>query len=305
MGARLLDLDDVPATRDAVAADPATFVAGPGPVCIDEYQHVPLVLDAIKAELNRDGRPGRFVLTGSARHESLPAAAQALDRTAPPAPGVPAVTGRDRRSRRTTARQALRRRVRRGAACDRRARAARSTSNGSSQGAFRSLGPRHGSRPSPMVRRLRAPHVRARTSGSSPGSSKATSFLSCLQRLAGQTGQVLNLTRAAQASARRASETADNYIPLARERCSWCERLPAWGTTLMAGAASHPKIHVVDSGVAARLLRLTPEKLAATGPDGAHRARAPPRDVRGRGARQAGVVARRDRRPRPLEDPRR
>ncbi|MGH9222716.1 MAG: AAA family ATPase [Acidimicrobiales bacterium] len=76
-GVAVLDLDDV-ATREAVAADPATFVAGPSPVCIDEYQHVPLVLDAIKAELNRDGRPGRFILTGSARHEALPTAAQAL-----------------------------------------------------------------------------------------------------------------------------------------------------------------------------------------------------------------------------------
>jgi predicted AAA+ superfamily ATPase len=61
--ARLLDLDDV-ATRDAVAADPATFVAGLETVCIDEYQRVPLVLDAIKAELNLDGRSGRFILTG-------------------------------------------------------------------------------------------------------------------------------------------------------------------------------------------------------------------------------------------------
>lgn len=77
IGARLFDLDDV-ATRDAAASDPATFVGGPDPVCIDEYQHVPPVLDAIKAELNRDGRPGRFILTGSARHESPPAAAQAL-----------------------------------------------------------------------------------------------------------------------------------------------------------------------------------------------------------------------------------
>lgn len=73
----MVDLDDV-ATRDAVAADPATFVARPGVVCIDEYQHVPLVLDAIKVELNRDGRPGRFILTVAARHELLPVAAQAL-----------------------------------------------------------------------------------------------------------------------------------------------------------------------------------------------------------------------------------
>lgn len=63
LGARVLDLDDL-ALRDAVAADPGTFVAGDSPVCIDEYQHVPAILDAIKAELNRDLRPGRFLLIG-------------------------------------------------------------------------------------------------------------------------------------------------------------------------------------------------------------------------------------------------
>jgi uncharacterized protein len=55
-----------------------TFVSGPGPVFIDEYQHVPMILDAIKAELNRDGSPGRFVISGSTRHDALSNAAQAL-----------------------------------------------------------------------------------------------------------------------------------------------------------------------------------------------------------------------------------
>ncbi len=73
----MLDLDDL-ATRAAAAADPALFVSGRAPVCVDEYQHAPLVLDAIKAELNRDGSPGRFVLTGSTRHSALPSVAQAL-----------------------------------------------------------------------------------------------------------------------------------------------------------------------------------------------------------------------------------
>lgn len=49
-----------------------------GLVCVDEYQRAPVVLDAIKAELNRFTRPARFNITGSARHESLPAAAQAV-----------------------------------------------------------------------------------------------------------------------------------------------------------------------------------------------------------------------------------
>jgi uncharacterized protein len=76
-GVQVVDLDDL-ATRGAVVADPALFVSGTAPVCIDEYQHAPDLLDAIKTELNRDTRPGRFVITGSTRHDALPAAAQSL-----------------------------------------------------------------------------------------------------------------------------------------------------------------------------------------------------------------------------------
>src|SRR5579872_273901 len=48
------------------------------PVLIDEYQHVPELLDAIKAQLNRDLRPGRYVLAGSTRYATFPEAGQAL-----------------------------------------------------------------------------------------------------------------------------------------------------------------------------------------------------------------------------------
>lgn len=64
--------------REAFRQDPGLFVAEPAPVCIDEYEHVPETLDAIKAELNRRTSPGRFVITGSKRHDALPSAAQAL-----------------------------------------------------------------------------------------------------------------------------------------------------------------------------------------------------------------------------------
>src|SRR3984957_6259662 len=74
---RVLDLDR-PDARAAAASDPSFIVSGPGPVLIDEFQHVPEILDAIKAELNRDTRPGRFVLTGSTRYTVLPQAAQSL-----------------------------------------------------------------------------------------------------------------------------------------------------------------------------------------------------------------------------------
>lgn len=67
---RILDLDD-PATLDAVRTDPATMLAGDQLVCIDEYQRAPILLDAIKAELNLRTAPGRFVYTGSAQHHVM------------------------------------------------------------------------------------------------------------------------------------------------------------------------------------------------------------------------------------------
>lgn len=57
-GVTVVDLDDLD-TRELATADPATFVTGPAPVCIDEFPHVPQILDAIKAELNRSSTPGR------------------------------------------------------------------------------------------------------------------------------------------------------------------------------------------------------------------------------------------------------
>jgi uncharacterized protein len=76
-GRPVFDLDR-PDVRAAAAADPGFLVSAAEPVLIDEFQHVPEILDAIKAELNRDTRPGRFVLTGSTRYTVLPQAAQSL-----------------------------------------------------------------------------------------------------------------------------------------------------------------------------------------------------------------------------------
>jgi predicted AAA+ superfamily ATPase len=257
-GAVLLDLDD-PATRDAVAADPAAFIGGDEPVCVDEYQKAPVVLDAIKAELNRDGRPGRFVLTGSTRHDSLPGAAQAL-------------TGR-----------LLRLRV-------------YPLSQGELAGVHEDLLQRLFNDPGaavaahPTSSTARANYVERAVAGGMPmalarrsATARARWFdeyvaltlerdvreLSrirqgallpqLLLRLAGQTAQVLNVERAAR-DAGLDHSTGESYTRLL-EAVFLLHRLPAWGKTLRSRAGASPKVHVLDSGVAARLLRLTPEKL--------------------------------------------
>lgn len=64
-GVPVVDLDD-PLVLEAVRASPASAVGEHTPLCLDEYQHAPELLDALKARLNREGSlPGTAVLTGS------------------------------------------------------------------------------------------------------------------------------------------------------------------------------------------------------------------------------------------------
>lgn len=257
LGAEIIDLDDL-ATREAVAADPALFVGADPPVCIDEYQHVPEVLDAIKAELNLDSSPGRFLLTGSTRHDALPQAAQALtgrlhlvtllplsqgelaghtERFASVLLEDPAALVSAQPS--TTTRQGYVERV---------------CAGGFPLAAGRSETARNRWFDNYVTLTLERDvrelsRIRQRE--------KMPILLS---RLAAHTAQVLNVSKAGE-DAGLTQSTADEYIKLL-EAVFLIHRLPAWGTTLSARSGSLPKLHVVDSGLAARLLRLSDTKLA-------------------------------------------
>ncbi|MGI5504881.1 ATP-binding protein [Lentzea sp. CA-135723] len=73
--ARLLD-DGV--TRAAAESDPSAFVRHDGLMLIDEVQRVPDLWLQIKYEVDRDQRPGQFLLTGSARLLALRSLPDAL-----------------------------------------------------------------------------------------------------------------------------------------------------------------------------------------------------------------------------------
>lgn len=77
-GRRYLTLDDR-VVLAAVKSDPAGFVAGlSGPVVLDEVQRAPELFLDIKATVDRDRTPGRFLLTGSANVLLLPTLADSL-----------------------------------------------------------------------------------------------------------------------------------------------------------------------------------------------------------------------------------
>lgn len=72
-----LTLDD-PTTLAAAQADPVGLLRRIDRAVIDEIQRAPALLLAIKAAVDADPRPGRFLLTGSANVMALPTVADSL-----------------------------------------------------------------------------------------------------------------------------------------------------------------------------------------------------------------------------------
>jgi predicted AAA+ superfamily ATPase len=247
-----------------VAADPGPFVAGDQPVFVDEYQKAPIVLDAIKAELNVSGRAGRFALTGSTRHDSLPPAAQALTGRLARLTAYPLSQGEIA----GTAERLVENMFDDPAATV----AARPTSTTSRQDYLQRVAA--GGFPMTLSRGSAAARHRWFDSYVTLTLERDVRELSkirqgvllpqLLARLAGQTAQVLNVEGASR-DLGMDRVTAENYTRLL-EAVFLLHRLPAWGKTVTARAIGTPKVHILDSGVAARLLRLTPDKLARLDP---------------------------------------
>src|ERR1044071_5295465 len=77
-GRRLLTFDDA-SVLSAAKADPAGFLSAySGPLVLDEVQRVPELFLSLKASVDRDRTPGRFLLSGSANILFLPKVADSL-----------------------------------------------------------------------------------------------------------------------------------------------------------------------------------------------------------------------------------
>lgn len=266
-GVPVFDLDDGP-TRDALANDPATYAgATVRPVCIDEYQKAPDVLPELKAQLNQELAPGRFLLAGSARHDAIPRLSVELTgryhtiQVYPLSQGEiagtherfvdafiadPAVVVAGSNGSTTTRDEYIDRVV---------------------AGGFPIALSRSGSSRSRWFEDM----IRASLERDLTELSKLRQgalLPTFLQTIASQTAQVLNVARAGRDTSRQApldSKTAESWIRLL-EAVFLIDRLPAWGTTLRARAVNKPKLHVFDSGVAAHLLRVTGARLRRLDP---------------------------------------
>ena len=257
----IIDLDNS-AQADLVAASPDDFVLGSSPVCIDEYQRVPELLQAIKGELNRRHAPGRFVLTGSTRFDSLPRATQALTGRIQFLDILPFSQGEIDGVREDFLDVAIHdpgQLLRHGPSTTSRADYTERVCRG---GLPVAIGLNERGR-----RRWFDSYLAQTLSGDLPelgGVRRLDALTRLFDRLAGQTGQLLNISAAAKAIELE-GRTADNYTQLLSD-VFLLQRLPAWGRTLRARVGKTPKLHLVDSGLAAHMLRLTPAKLAQLDP---------------------------------------
>jgi predicted AAA+ superfamily ATPase len=260
-GVGIVDLDDS-ARADLVASSPADFVTGAEPICIDEYQRVPALLQAIKAELNRRHTNGRFVLTGSTRFESLPRTTQALTGRIQFLDILPLSQGElggvhedfldtalKEPGRFTTVPSSVTTRA--------------EYAERVCRGGF----PLAVNLTEPSRRRWYDAYLAQALSSDVPeleGIRRLDALARLFGRLAAQTGQLLNVSAASRAIGLEA-RTADNYTQLLTDMFL-VRRLPPWGRTLRSRVAKTPKVHVVDSGLAAHMLRLSPAKLARLEP---------------------------------------
>lgn len=257
----IVDLDEID-VKHRVESDPQGYVTRRRPVLIDEYPKVPDLLQHVKAQLNKDGSPGQFVLTGSASREANRSGLDALVGRHVDVPVLPLAQSEIEGRGGNFIDEAF-----------------------TDIEAIRSSGPSETDRES---------YVRKVLTGGFPLMLRSLDLADrhqqfkhyidqsinyglanlyeirerehlerLLYRYAAQTGQLLNIRSAAR-DVELKRGTAENYTRLL-ELLFLIYRLPAWKATDQ-GPVSRPKLHMVDSGVGGRLLRLTAERIGSGEP---------------------------------------
>jgi len=247
-GGRYLTLDD-PTLLGTARSDPAALVQGAtGLTVIDEVQKAPELLPALKREVDRDKRPGRFLLTGSANIFLLPRVAESLagrieilplqplsqDEVAGRTASLPDAlfSGAPWRTRRSS--------LGRLDVCQ------RVVAGGFPEVLARDVGARRAAWFSSYVSSLLQRDVRdlANIDG-------LTEMPRLLGLLAARASTLMNMAELSRASG-IAHSTLKRYLTLL-EATFILQPLPAWSSNLGKRFVKSPKIHLVDAGLTAHL----------------------------------------------------
>ena len=251
-----LSLDDEAILRTA-RDDPMGFVASlPDPVTIDEVQRAPALFRAIKGSVDRDRRSGRFLLTGSADLMLLPQLSDSLAGRIEFIPLQPLTEAEKARSAGGFLAVLL-------------AGEIKGAIKGDSRELVSPLAARlvAGGYPEPLTRspdRARQWHraylkaVALRDVQDIARVRDATEILRLLELLALRNAELLNTSNLAQELGMD-RKTVDHYLAIL-ERLFLVRLLPAWHRNEAKRLVKAPKVHLIDSGLAATLAGLTAEE---------------------------------------------
>ena len=230
--------------------DPAGFVRNlPARVTLDEIQRVPELLPEIKLAVDADDRPGRFLLTSSANLLLLPKVTESLAGRMELAQLHPLTEAeKERRPGRfvqTLVEQGFRPELRPDRQADDHALATRLVTGGYPRVLARAPG---------RVRQWHRQYLREiieRDVQEVARIRDSDNLLRLLRQLAHRTAQTYNASRLAR-DLELQRPTVERYLSVL-ERLFLVRRLPAWRRDPYLSLAKAPKLHLLDSGLAATL----------------------------------------------------
>ncbi len=254
-GYAYITLDD-PATLSAARADPTGFILDlPARAILDEVQRAPALFMPIKASVDRDRRPGRLILTGSADMLFVPQIADALVGRMEVMRLHPLSQGELAGARPTFVNALFagdfghQKRERLGLGL-----VERIVAGGYPPAIKRASPSRRAAWYREYVAALLERDVRDLVR---VGTREALGRL--LQFAAGRNGQLLNMVDMAAACA-VSRPTAGDYMSIL-ERLFLIEQLPAWHTNRLSRLVKAPKLYLTDTGIACAVVGLTADAM--------------------------------------------
>lgn len=235
-------------------ADPDGFVASlPEAVTLDEVQRVPALLSAIKRAVDRDRRPGRFLLTGSANLLLVPTVTESLAGRMEMAQLYPLTESEKARQLGCFLRDLLNGAIKPGIRPEAKpagpALAERLVTGGYPEPLTRTPG---------RARQWHRQYLRSIIERDVQDVARvrdARELARLLELLAQRNAELLNICNLANSLGLHRA-TVEHYIAVL-ERLFLVRRLPAWHRNPAKRLVKTPKIHLLDSGLAATLADLT------------------------------------------------
>ncbi len=247
-----LSFDD-PNLLNAASHDPLGFVQGlPAKVILDEIQRVPELLPVIKLAVDSQRTPGRFILTGSANLLLLPRVQESLAGRMEVIHLQPLSEMEKQRSKKSLLQALLSGNI------ETQISASGGIVQGISQAICKGGYPEPNRREAGAAKRWFQQYLRAmmqRDVQDIASVQKENEMIRLMELLALRTANLLNVSNVSK-DLGLDRETTDKYITIL-ERLFLVRRLPAWHRNLAKRLIKTPKIHVIDSGLAAKLNRLS------------------------------------------------